>query len=385
MRRKSVLIVVGVLFAHIMAWGQSSSQMLKRDYPQVYSSIVENVDRQWGDKSNVKDNLIESEANAFYSMINLDSWDWEVLTKAVITFSYPGKQSSNEKIIKDSSIQNPLPFLRCDWYKVKTYYQKQAKSSRVVNERSTPTRSAANTFADNNRDYSRNEPAPIETVSERKSNNQISAQREDSYTDYSQQSDYNTDYYYERKTEKDGLRFGFKVGAGFATLVDASDLEDDVKIKPGFSLEAGVVTLYRKNNLFLQNETSISQLRHAFKIDANQYDEEYKSQYSHLFLQTAVHIGGYARINDDIEFFAGFGGFAAGRLESRYKLTEGNTEYKGRIKDDIKNFNLGISGLIGIQKENFRFALYPSLGLTKMVPESNDKIFSLILGVTYFL
>jgi len=381
MRKRSIFVITGVLLFNLTVFGQSkSSNTLKKEYPKVYNSIVDNASKQWGNHAKVKQDVIDAETSAFFSMMSMKSWDWEALSKAVITYSYPGTQRANEKILKDFSIQNPLPLLKCDWYKVKVYYDKIASENKVISE-------AANTYTYSNQRVSdnRNSNLPKQTESRKEiATNHYANPQEDSYSSYAQEKEYATEhYYYDKRKDIEKLRFGVKIGAGMSTIVDASELDNDEKLKAGLAWEAGFVTLYRKNSLFIQNETTISKLTHSTKYPSSSYDEV-KYKYSHLFLQTAVHIGGYTRLNDELEFFAGFGGFAAGRLESRYKRTRGNTETKGVYDDGMKNFNLGISGLIGVEKDNLRIGLYPALGLSKMDYYSNDKSFSLMIGATYW-
>ncbi|MDU1903320.1 MAG: hypothetical protein E6772_00945 [Dysgonomonas sp.] len=387
MRKRSILVITGVLLFNLTVFGQSkSSNTLKKEYPKVYNSIADNANKQWGNHTKVKQDVIDAETSAFYSMMSMRSWDWEALSKAVITYSYPGTQGANEKILKDFSIQNPLPLLKCDWYKVKVYYDKIASENKIANE-------AANTYAYNNQRVSDNRisgsPRQTEPVKE-VTTNHYANQQENSYSGYVQEREYTTDYYtYDKSENTQGYRFGLKAGVGMSTVVDASSNNKDARekdVNPGLAMEIGIVNLYRNGNFFVQNETTISRIQYTYKYSASQgYSNSYDYKKSHLFLQNSIHAGGYARMDENMRFVAGLGGFVGGRLESKYKRKEGNTETKGVIRSYMKGFNLGISGLVGVEKDNFRVALYPSLGLTKMTTSSNEKTLNLLLGVTYWL
>ncbi len=276
--------------------------------------------------------------------------------------------------------------MKCDWYKVKVYYDKIASENKIANE-------AANTYAYNNQRVSDNRisgsPRQTEPVKE-VTTNHYANQQENSYSGYVQEREYTTDYYtYDKSENTQGYRFGLKAGVGMSTVVDASSNNKDARekdVNPGLAMEIGIVNLYRNGNFFVQNETTISRIQYTYKYSASQgYSNSYDYKKSHLFLQNSIHAGGYARMDDNMRFVAGLGGFIGGRLESKYKRKEGNTETKGVIRSYMKGFNLGISGLVGVEKDNFRVALYPSLGLTKMTTSSNEKTLSLLLGVTYWL
>lgn len=201
----------------------------------------------------------------------------------------------------------------------------------------------------------------------------------------------------ESKTKSDEKPFniGVKVEGGMNTLLGFNgwDQESDEvrKVNPALVFGGGIAAIYRHNGFFVQNETGIQYGDLDFKHNG-WYSEGVPAEYTYkinsLNLRTAIHIGAYTRVSDNVQFVAGVGPYLDFNLSSKIKnikltVAGENFSESDNIDLDLKKTNFGIAGLFGFEfNKRVRVALYPGYGFGKLHPDYDGNLLNILLGVT---
>jgi len=145
MKINNVFLTVIFCFFTLSVWAQSDNlDVVKNHYPEVYASIQDAARQQWDD-AQVRQAVVEGQAKAFLALAeSQEPMNSGVLAEAILNNSLPNQKENNTRILNDLSIENPFPLLKCDWFKVKAYYDRRVSSqyTAAVRQRpTTPTRS----------------------------------------------------------------------------------------------------------------------------------------------------------------------------------------------------------------------------------------------------
>jgi len=208
------------------------------------------------------------------------------------------------------------------------------------------------------------------------------------------------DYESSTKPQEKPFSVGVKAEAGMVTMLGFNDWDAETDIlrhvSPSVAFGGGIAAIYKKNGLFIQNETGVQYGSLNLKFtgpvleDEPDFRGDFKYKINNLYLNTALHFGGYVNAGKNVQFVAGVGPFAAWNLSSKIKnvklVGEGETidldEYVD-FKSEIKKFNYGVTGIFGFDINNkVRLALYPSYGFANLDPDYNSKLFNVMFGIT---
>ncbi|MDL2214969.1 hypothetical protein LJC00_02125 [Dysgonomonas sp. OttesenSCG-928-M03] len=363
--RKYILSSIFFILS-LSLWSQMRDlDIVKKNYPEVYSSIVKNVEEQWTNDRTIRQAVIEGQARSFLDLMDIrEPIDEEAMTDAILSGSLKGEQEYNMGIIDDLSIKNPFPLLRCDWYKVKSEYYK-AKS---------PTKNSL--VKQNNYNRSYGEPN-----------------------------------YSKNRAE---IRYGVKLAFGTATMNinDKFRKQTGLDNKYGFLADIGLVAQLKKKNMFLQGE--LSAIMTTYRFSGYSADEEtndyydYTSEASLGYLKALCYIGINKNINSKINFIIGAGPYVAYKfkIDGEYEYYwdeewEDWNDYAAQLpnnvtlrnvgssedisEEDLRNIDFGLSALIGVEFSQFQISVQPSFGLIDM---SKDKLgmktFGIQLSAAYF-
>jgi|GEM_PF-4275387 len=141
MKINNVFLTVILCFFSLSVWGQSDNlNVVRTHYPEIYNSIQDAARQQWDD-AQVRQAVMEGQAKAFLALAeSQDPMESGVLAEAILNNSLPNQKEYNTRILNDLSIENPFPLLRCDWFKVKAYYDRRVTSqyTAATRERQTP-------------------------------------------------------------------------------------------------------------------------------------------------------------------------------------------------------------------------------------------------------
>lgn len=443
MKINNVFLTLILCISSLSVWGQSDNlNVVRNHYPEIYTSIQQSAGQQWDDPQ-VKQAVIEGQAKAFLALAESQNpMDSGVLAEAILNNSLPNMKDHNTRILNDLSIDNPFPLLKCDWFKVKAYYDRRVTSqyaaSATGSARTTaPTRNYTNkapqrqtesavpqtqqrdTYREQPR-YTQAEPEtyipqepdsytytpPADTNRDRQYTRQGTDSSRDSYFDeYGDDQRYPT-YTRKRDSKKESpFHIGIKVGGGLGSMYNMGSYLDrpaadgipanlQLKSKLGLQAEGGLAFMYKSGGFFVQNETGVQYSQAKFtskqygsdgKIVANG-EKDFDNTY--LYLQTAFHFGGYYEIDKGVHLIAGVGPYLGFNLNADYDdkgfFNTGETPYKTYMEDGEKSIMFGVSGVFGVDINKFRIALYPSMGLSKLHDKEEYKPFGATLGFTYW-
>ncbi len=352
-----------ILFSiSILSWGQTQSiEIVKKNYPQIYTSIVQEANNQWGNDEKMKLSVIDGQAKAFlYFAESSETIDNEAMTQAIVNNSLPGTKSYNTNVINDLSIPDPFPLLKCDWYKVKASYEKNINSSNHRPSYSANRNSSASYDQDAN--TANDDYPPMRT--ERR--------RRDSY--------YSENLSNEPRTKL--FNIGVTARAGISWMLNT---DSELDSYPGVAAETGISAIFRfKGGFYIQNDLTVQYLENNFEYDS--YHSSYYDYYDYTIglwnLQYAMYFGFYKNINSKVRLLGGLGPYAAWTfstddVDSRYSS---KYDYSSYYED---NFTFGIGTMFGIELKKFQFGIYPSIGLTS-TEDSSIKPLNILFGATFW-
>jgi len=476
MKITNLIITFVFLAISLPAWCQQTDYLsiVQQYYPQIYTTIQETVGKQWDD-AQVRRTVMEGQAKAFIEIAESQvPMNETLLAEAIINNSLPGMKEYNTRVLDDLSIENPYPILKCDWFKVKGYYDRRVGTSEQYAV-ATPTRpydrpaSQTPTVPKNQEIYDDEEEEVLDydgrtQQQQYDSNNEYDTRRnnstivtqppartQDRDTRYADRNDrqnnydderssyfedgydqYDDNYSYPKKrktrTGPSPFKVGIKAGVGFNSMYNlgsylsrSSELgytggtkegsQLQVKSSPGLVFEGGLAAMYKTGGFFVQNETTFQYLTASYKnaffnSEGASLGSERSYDNTHMYIQTAFHLGGYYEIDKGVSLIAGVGPYVGFKINSSYDelgiyeksytvpvTSEGENgsetkqvyPYENYMKDGEKSINFGVSGIFGVDWDRFRIALYPSIGLTELHKTEKHKPFGLQLGVTVWL
>lgn len=417
-----------------------NTDLIQKKYPQIYSSIVKSSEQQWNNDLKIKQAVVEGQAQAFLNVLKLkESIDENTLRESIIESSLSGYKESNTKLLNEYSIDRAIPLLQCDWYKVQVSMKKNQDGTkhttpaRIINptdegQRRTSVPATVETKQQSDVYTERIQPQTNQSKVVTKENEQSQyAPRANSsqyirqsdiqapsktkeYARYEHQRQLENEKYYISQNKNQNFSIGVKLGLGVAAMYDlgnytnmTSSLGDKYKIPSTLQVksvistgaEGGIVFRLKTKGFFIENETAIRYMQAKFKnktytdYQVFKEGETYSNKYFNI--QTGLHLGGYFEVGEGIELVAGVGPYISYKLSAKYDKYGifGNSNatkdlYEEYMKAGEKDFIYGVSGVFGADIDNYRIALYPNIGLSKMQKEQNYKPFSINVGFTYF-
>lgn len=377
MKINNVFLTLILCISSFSVWGQSDNlNVVRNHYPEIYTSIQQSIGQQWDDPQ-VKQTVLEGQAKAFLALAESQNpMDSGVLAEAILNNSLPNMKEYNTRILNDLSIENPFPLLKCDWFKVKAYYDRRVSSQYTAAASSTPARTVTRDYTAQTQQrqqqaaqvtqdyavpqvqqrdaydqprytqqepdmYAQEEPeTPVYTPYTppvRDSRDRQYDRSRDSYFDeYGYDDQRSPSYTRQRDTKKESpFHIGIKLGGGLGSFynmgsylnrvaADGIPANLQLKSKLGLQAEGGLAFMYKSGGFFVQNETGV-QYSQA-KFSSKQYDNkggvvaksEKDFDNTYLYLQTAFHFGGYYEIDKGVHLIAGVGPYIGFNLNADY-------------------------------------------------------------------
>lgn len=163
MKINKLVLTTAIALCSLSAWSQSNSAgLIKNNYPQVYSSIVKNAVKQWDGDAQLQRVAVEGQSQAFLAVLDMqNSVGDDLLRNAIVKASLPGTEESNLRILNNPSIDNPLPLLQCDWYKVQIYLKNNGNVDIVSPSIDNNTRRSNSALATSSTRTSQKESTPF--------------------------------------------------------------------------------------------------------------------------------------------------------------------------------------------------------------------------------
>lgn len=386
-RKKSILTILFFVY-FVSAYTQASYYLdvVKKDYPQVYQSIAESVYQQWPEAkdSNIRLIAMQAQAKVFLEVAEQNQpIDENAMTNSILKNSLKGQEEYNRQIVEDESIKNPFAFLRCDWYRVKSDYfstRNGVKLPPTVRERETvPTK---------------------KTI----------AQVESKQTEVSENS------YYTSSDKKESLwssSYGVKLALGGASFSTSSKFKQVTELdsKLGFSAEIGVIRRFQRKSFFIQGELSVQMANYRFSDNKYYGSDESNTKKENYndptlgYIKAQLYTGINTKIDRNINLVAGVGPYVAykfnldGKFYYNYywERIYGDGYYNGTIHDqiglrpkvsdnsDIRNFDFGLSAMLGLEIDDLQFTVQPSMGLLDLNKyDLGMKTFSIQFTTAFF-
>lgn len=302
-------LFISVLFANEYT---DNVEIVRQYYPNVYKSIEDQSQQKWGNLPEKRTQMFNEQINAFLSIAESNSIINEsALTDAILKYSLPNERDNNEKIVDDLSIDNPFPYLMCDWINVKNEYLKSGNKLEQLQIKQV-------------RDY---------------------------------------------KPMNVGIRLGLGMGK-----MNGVDKVEGVTSDLGVAVDFGVVFIYQKNDFFLQSEVLASLLMSEVKKGSESHRLNPVSLYLQVHagldkeinkdLNFVIGVGGFGgyintttRSSDYYDYDYDY---------YRDITTRNSDDSFYPQEEDFKKFNYGVSALVGLEYKSMQFSVIPSLGLADL-------------------
>lgn len=124
------LLSLAILCSTFMK-AQNDEHHVMMQYPEVYQSINAYVDQNVRGQMNAQ--AKQEQYTAFLDLAeSTEQVQDEAMTNAILKWSLKSETAYNRNIIDDQSIENPFPFLRCNWYAVRAEYGKAINPTAVA-------------------------------------------------------------------------------------------------------------------------------------------------------------------------------------------------------------------------------------------------------------
>ncbi|PXV63344.1 hypothetical protein CLV62_11461 [Dysgonomonas alginatilytica] len=347
------LTTIFILFV-LSVYSQSDNiNIVKKYYPQIYTSIKNEADKQWVKDQKILKAIIEGQATSFIQIAESQAKiDPIAMTNALLFGSLDGEEEYNKTILDDLRIENPYPLLRCNWYKVKDQYDK-TKNIKTSADIFVPDNQK--TAVTENNDIYKDEIYGKERIYSKNKNSSISTK--------------------DRKFYESGLGLGL----GLSTISNLSDWGTNANPGTITEIRGWVKMPNKKQRFFGLMELSIGYIHHSL------YDFYYNtnSNIDQFYIGTRMMYGYHKNLSPTTSFSIGLGGFLIVNMlsnENKYKKEKNGSPTSNFLKD----INGGLSALFAFEKGRYEFALIPDWGLADMSRDGSDfKSRTISLSISY--
>lgn len=352
MKRKNTLLILFIIWGTLQSWADPSNlEVVRKFYPQIYTSIEEEAMKQWANDPKILIFVMEGQADAFIQIAESQARiDHVAMTNSLLYGSIKNEEEYNRGIIDDLSIENPYPLLRCDWYIVKTRYEKTKNIQPQTNHQPNNSQTQEKKPFGNDGIYT-----SIDANTKKDTKNNTYSKKE-------------------RKFYAGGTSFDFIL----SNITGLNDWGDNAN--PGKGLEFRVWGRQPFGKTFFgMTEFSVNFIHHSIDDSFNHINGNLNQAY----FKTAFLSGIYQHLSSTTTLIIGIGGFTGLNFStvSQYDRDEQDAYPSS---EDLKRFNYGFSGLTGIQCKRYEFALRGDWGMGDMSRDDfNFKTRTISISVGY--
>jgi len=311
----------------------NETDTVKKYYPDVYTNIRDLALELYADNPDLVKQVINGHSKAFLDIAETtDPVNDNAMTNALLRHSLKGQYAYNKRIIDDISIENPFPYLRCNWYMVLKEYE---ETKYLIGEKEE----------------------------------KLNVERTSSKDPYYPEKDVGNS----REDKQKNLFLGIKVGMGKLLLDNFGEFSQyKTNIYDAYQLS---FFLKGKSNLvFFQTEI---ECKHT-KLAVNR--EFFEGAYSRLtYIGTSFILGLEHQLSRSTSVFYGAGGFFDMRIPTT-KMRKIPHNYSYRIDD----LNYGFAASLGLEISRIQISLKGLWGMHDISETGiNVKTRSLFMSIAY--
>lgn len=337
METKKLVLTAILILIGLSVYSQSKNiDIVKEYYPHIYISIKNEAEKDKLKNKAALTSQMEQQSTAFLQIAESKILiDPDAMTDALLLESLNGEREYNRSVIDDLDIKNPYPLLRCNWYGVKTHYDKIKNSKAPY---TTPLTTNTKTTESVNTDKYQDEIYG----NERK----YSTGNKNVSTPVTPPKD------------KDETNWGISANIGLSSITNLKNWDRNAKSGKALGVRFWGRN-YHGSMFFIMAEVSFDFIHHSI------YDS-YTNKEGNLnqsYMNTRLIYGIYRDLSPSTTLLFGFGGFAGVNFSTKH-TGEGIDDYEIFPSNNaLTEFNYGLSGLLGIRWNRYEFALRPDWGL----------------------
>jgi len=339
--KKYILIILAILPAFIPILAQmNETDTVKKYYPEVYVSIENLATELYADNPNLVKQVINGHSKAFLGIAETtEPIDENAMTNSILRYSLKGQYAYNKQIIGDLSIENPFPYLRCNWYMVRKEYEETKNI--IDNGENSPM----HLYYPDKNPYSGYEVPDLEDSKRKEQKKKIGPDK-----------------------KKNKFRKGIKFNIGTTYYTDSEmKREASSGIKYSSNIDVGYVFNFQeKGGFFHQYEITI------FSIDFMKVNDMYYSESFTLYRmggKISAIAGFYHQFSPKIKLTGSAGLF--GSYHSSAEKNDYDTDYYPD-SDNLAALNYGIAVSFGLESKESQFTIAFNIGLNDLSKDKFD-------------